>query len=220
MAKKRNTSKGLQALINGRYIVTDTFITAIAEAATSTGTEKSRLELDFDGNWPDALQHLPPRGEEPSDRPIGAYAPDGRRQEVFDRYTFVFYEKKQYENLHSAITNGKGKGLLMEAVPNETKIDDFVRYVKGVAGEKGIGSFEDGSEREGVVVVRYLPAKGGDFDWFVNFTNSVSLRLDHRLIEQRDFLDAILACDASMLRRPLQEASQPEAGLFSTALTG
>jgi DNA repair protein XRS2 len=217
ISKKRNTSKGLQALINGKYIVADSFVNAVIDAATSSDADEpgatSALEQDYDGNWPNALEHLPPRGEEPSDRPEEAYAPDERRQEVFDGYTFVFYEKKQYENLFSAIANGKGKALFMEVVPGQTEIDDFIRYVKGVAGEKGLGSFEDGSEGKGVVVVRYLPAKGADFEWFAEFLTSVALRLDHRPIDQREFLDAILAGDASMLRRPLEEESQSQSML-------
>ncbi|KAJ4291467.1 hypothetical protein N0V88_006063 [Collariella sp. IMI 366227] len=212
ISKKRNTSKGLQALINGKYIVTDSFINAVVGAATlpddaEEGTPCA-LEDDFEGSWPNATEHLPPRGEEPSDRPAEAYDPDDRRQEVFDGYTFVFYERKQYENLFSAITAGKGKALLREVVPGQTDIDDFIRYVKGVAGEKGIGEFEDGSEGRGVVVVRYTP-KGEGYDWFAQFLTSFAQRLDHRPIDQREFLEAILACDASMLRRPLEEA-KPE----------
>lgn len=226
VSKKRNTSKGLQALINGRYIVTDTFITAIADAAASpTDGDASRpspLERDFDGNWPDALQHLPPRGEEPSDRPAEAYAPDRRRQDIFDAYTFIFYDKKQYDNLIAAISNGKGKALLREATPGGTQIDDFIRYVKEAAGEKGLGEFEDGSEGRGVVVVRYLPDKGDHYDWFAEFMTAVSLRLDHRMIDQREFLDAILSLQPAILRRPLETepGTQPEQGMRSTEPTG
>ncbi|KAK0724709.1 hypothetical protein B0H67DRAFT_598202 [Lasiosphaeris hirsuta] len=214
VAKKRNTSKGLQALINGKFIVTDSFIDAIVKAATvPAGAElgaTSILEQDYEGTWPNALNHLPPRGEEPTNRPPEAYALDARRQEVFDGYTFVFYDKKQYDNLFSAITYGKGKAVLKEVTPGVTDIDDFIRYVKGVAGEKGLGSFEDGSEGKGVVVVRYMPAKGDEFDWYARFLTSFAQRLDHRPIDQREFLEAILACDASMLRRPLEEESQNE----------
>ncbi|KAM7223569.1 hypothetical protein V8F06_001043 [Rhypophila decipiens] len=210
--KKRNTSKGLQALINGKFIVTDSFIGDIVAAATvADGAEDgtpSALELDFEGSWPNPVEHLPPRGEEPTDRPPEAYAPDARRQEVFEGYTFVFYEKKQYESLFPAISHGKGKALLKEVTPGETDVDDFIRYVKGVAGEKGLGSFEDGSEGRGVVVVRYMPSKGPDTEWFTQFLTAFAVRLDHRPIDQREFLEAILACDASMLRRPLEVASQ------------
>ncbi|KAK3320188.1 hypothetical protein B0T19DRAFT_283600 [Cercophora scortea] len=214
VTKKRNTPKGLQALINGKYIVTDSFITAVVEAATTAGGvddgTQSALERDFEGNWPNALDYLPPRGEEPVNSSPDAYAPDERRKEVFDGYTFVFYEKKQYETLFSAITHGKGKALLKEVTPGVTEIDDFIRYVKGVAGEKGLGSFEDGSEGRGVVVVRYLPAKGSDFEWFAQFLTAFAQRLDHRPIDQREFLEAILVCDASILRRPLEVESQAE----------
>jgi DNA repair protein XRS2 len=212
VSKKRNTSKGLQALINGKYIVADSFINAIVDAATvPEGAEEgtpSALEEDVETAWPNAIDHLPPRGEEPVERSSESYSPDERRQEVFDGYTFVFYEPKQYENLFPVITAGRGKALLREVIPGKTDIDDFIRYVKGVAGEKGLGSFEDGSEGRGVVVVRYTP-KGEDYEWFAQFLTSVAQRLDHRPVDQREFLEAILACDASMLRRPLEEASQP-----------
>lgn len=211
VSKKRNTSKGLQALINGRYIVTDSFINAIVQATEIPEGEEgasSALEQDFEANWPNPLDHLPPRGEEPGNHTTETYAPDARRQEVFDGYTFIFYEKKQYDNLFPAISAGKGKALLKEVVPNRTRVDEFVRYVKSVAGEKGLGSFEDGSEGKGVVVVRYTP-KGEDSAWYAEFFTKFAQQLDHRPIDQKEFLEAILACDASMLRRPLEAMSQP-----------
>ena len=210
VTKKRNTPKGLLALIFGKHVVTETFINAIVEAASVSeqipaGTP-SLLESDFDSHWPNPLDYIPPRGEEPSDRPVEAYAPDPRREDVFEGYTFIFYEKKQYENLFPVITSGKGKALFEEVVPGTTQVDDFIRYVKSVAGEKGLGSFDDGSEGRGVVVVRYTPGpKGAEVEWFLEFLNSVAQRLDHRPIDQRDFLEAILSCDATMLRRPLLE---------------
>ena len=216
VSKKRNTSKGLQALINGKYLVTDSFISAIVEAVDTPDQEvegtSSALEQDFDAYWPNPVDHLPPRGEEPLERPSEAYSPDARRQEIFDGYTFVFYDSKQYENLFPAIAAGKGKALLKEVSPGNTEVDDFVRYVKGVAGEKGLGSFEDGGEGKGVVVVRYTP-KGENYEWFAQFLTSFAQRLDHRPIDQREFLEAILECDASMLRRPLEEMSQPESAV-------
>lgn len=203
VAKKRNTSRTLQALINGSYIVSDSFLDAIVAAAVS-----GQLESDFDASWPNALGHLPPRGDEPSDRPSSTYAPDPRRANLFEGYTFCFYDEKQYDNLLPPIVNGRGKARLLRGadavVPGRTEVDDFVRYVKSVAGEQGLGEFEDGSSGRGVVVVRYVPAKGDHVEWFTRFTTAVALRLDHRLVDQREFLDAILAVDASMLRRPLE----------------
>ncbi|KAK9779836.1 hypothetical protein SCAR479_03443 [Seiridium cardinale] len=202
--KRRNTSKGLQALVNGVYIVDDGFIATIIASSSiekgGDGVEKSALEGDFDANWPEPLKFLPAPGNEPVQRPAEAFAPNQARREMFEGYTFIFYEPKQHESLLGPITDGKGKALYKEVIPHETQIDDFIRYVKSVAGEKGLGEFEDGSEGKGVVVVRYVPADS----WYEEFYTAVSLRLDHRLIDQKDFLDAILVCDASGLRRPLE----------------
>ncbi|KAL1895682.1 hypothetical protein Sste5346_005153 [Sporothrix stenoceras] len=208
VAKKRNTSRGLQALVSGAYIVTDSFL----EAVTSSASDGS-LESDWDAAWPNALDHLPPRGDEPSNRPSSTYGPDPRRANIFEGYTFVFYDQKQYDNLLPPISQGRGKAILLSGgdavVPRQTEVDDFVRYVKGVAGEQGMGEFEDGSAGRGVVVVRYVPAKGDHVAWFTRFTTAVALRLDHRLIDQREFLDAILAVEPSMLRRPLEVEATP-----------
>lgn len=211
VAKKRNTSKGLQALIDGKYIVhNDSFVKAVAAATTShsedgeSAVAQSPLEQDWDKNFPNPLDYLPPRGEEPTQRESSAYAPNPDRQEIFDGYTFIFYERRQFESLLRPITEGRGKALLRDVVPDQTEVNDFVGYVKSVAGEKGLGEFEDGSEGKGVVVVRFNPVKGAGSAWFSTFNRQVSLHLDHRLIEQNEFLDAILGNDASILRRPLE----------------
>jgi nijmegen breakage syndrome protein 1 len=46
--------------------------------------------------------------------------------------------------------------------------------------------------------------KGAGADWFADFGRKVQQRLDHRFVEQNEFLDAILGNDASVLRRPLE----------------
>ncbi|KAM3084074.1 hypothetical protein ACMFMG_001818 [Clarireedia jacksonii] len=205
VVKKRNTSKGLQALINGKYIVnSDPFTEALLAAATAEEDGTSPLEKDFEGNFPDALQFLPERGSEPTDEPATSYGPVPARANMFEGYTFVFYDKSQFETLLAPITDGRGKALYREVIPFDTAVNDFVRYVKDVAGEKGDGSFEDGSEGKGVVVVRYNPVKGDSHEWFQDFGRQVALHLDHRLVEQNEFLDAILKTDASLLRRPLE----------------
>ncbi len=180
-------------------------LAATAPEHANDGVERSPLEADFDGNWPDALQFLPPAGDDAAPIPKEEFAPNPARAEIFDGYTFVFYEKKQFENLMPPITAGKGKALLKEVLPEETQIDDFIRYVKGIAGEKGLGEFEDGSEGKGVVVVQFMPTDQEHLEWYTQFYTTVSLRLDQRLITQRDFLPAILSNDASGLRRPLEE---------------
>ncbi|KAI1806331.1 hypothetical protein F4811DRAFT_160694 [Daldinia bambusicola] len=214
VSKKRNVPKGLQALVNGRYLVTEGFYNAIITAATpendGDGAATSALESDFDANWPDAMQFVPPPGDEVVPRPVEAFAPNPDRAEIFHGYTFVFYNRKQYDNLLEPIATGRGKALLSEVVEGETQIDDFIRYIKGVAGEKGMGEFEDGSEGKGVAVVRWIPSPPQNADWFADFYRSVSLRLDHRLIDQKDFLDAILNNDASVLRRPLEAEVEPQ----------
>ncbi|KAF7548464.1 hypothetical protein G7Z17_g7026 [Cylindrodendrum hubeiense] len=211
VSKKRNTAKGLQALINGKYIVNETFLNAVVEAVSvpegADAAELSALEKDFDAHWPAALQHLPPRGGEPVQHPDSTYTPDLERNEIFNGYTFIFYDKTQYNNLLAPITSGCGKALLGDVVPNQTEVDEFVQYVKHVAGEKGLGAFDDGSEGKGVVLVRYLPSKGSGVNWYTEFITAVSLRLDHRPIEQSEFLEAILIKDASILRRPLEVES-------------
>lgn len=197
----------------------DTFVAAIEQVATAAAGP-SLLETDFDKNFPAELNFLPPRGDEPTTRDASAYAPNPARNDMFEGYTFVFYERKQYDNLMAPITQGKGKALCHPAIPNKTEVEDFVRYVKGVAGEKGLGEFEDGSEGKGVVVVRFNPVKGEGTEWFKEFGRQVSIHLDQRFVEQNEFLDAILGVNASVLRRPLEEsntngaANAPSIGKF------
>lgn len=187
--------------------MTEAFVDALVAAAQvpEDGEDtRSALEQDFDDAWPDALQYLPPRGQEPTQRSSTAYSPDPSRQDIFEGYIFVFYDSGQFDNLLAPITNGRGKALLHKVEPNITTAEDFVGYVKNVAGEKGLGEFEDGSEGKGVVVVRFQPKKGTALAWFAQFGIEVSQLLDHRLIEQSEFLDAILNNDASVLRQPLE----------------
>ncbi|KAK5992518.1 hypothetical protein PT974_05929 [Cladobotryum mycophilum] len=171
------------------------------------GSGSSHLEQDFDKYWPRELDHLPPRGGEPVQHPDDIYTPNPGRSAVFEGYTFIFYDQTQYHNLLAPITNGCGKAMLRTVKAAETTVDEFVRYVKEVAGEKGLGSFDDGSEGKGVVLVRYLPGKGDLIGWYTEFLTGVSLKLDHRPIEQNEFLEAILIKDASKLRRPLEVES-------------
>jgi nijmegen breakage syndrome protein 1 len=207
VTKKRNTPKGLQALVDGKYIVNpDSFLKALTASTIPMGEErKSPLEEDWETNFPDPSKYLPDRAGEPTERDASAYAPNSSRQDMFEGYTFIFYDKKQYESLSPVLMQGGAEAKYREVIPNKTNVLDFVGYVKGEAGEKGLGSFQDGSEGRGVVVVRFS-TKGLDSEWYAGFHTDVSLQLDHRLVEQNEFLDAILAVDASMLRRPLEFA--------------
>lgn len=203
VSKKRNNSKVMQALINCHLVVNQAYTDAVVRAAVpepdENGIGTSLLEQDFEGNWPDAAKFVP-AGPEGVD---AAFAPDERRREVFDGYTFIFYDKR-YDGLLSVITAGKGKALLSKVVPGQTDVNDFIRYVKSVAGEKGLGEFEDGSEGKGVVVVRYTPPGDGEEEtWYKHFFNEFALRLDHRPIEIRELLVAVLDIEPAQLRRPL-----------------
>lgn len=207
VSTKRNTAKGLQALINGNYIVTETYIDALVYATTPENLDEleslSPLEEDFNASWPNALEHLPAKSKEPSERPPEDFAPNIERHNVFEGYTFVFLDATQFATLQDPITNGGGKALKFVPDPGKTTVEDVVRYVKSVAGEKGMGEFEDGSEGKGVVVVRFR-LKDNFADWALQMDTTVSLALGQRLIEQSEFLEAILLNDASSLRRPLE----------------
>lgn len=199
---KRNTAKGLQALVNGRYIVQDSYLDAVVYAATPSDLENleslSPLESDFDSAWPDATEHLPPAGKEPVNRPAEAFAPNPHRSNIFEGYTFVFGDPVQFENLQAPITNAHGKALHYEVENGVTTADDIVRYMRNAAGNKDLRA-RDGP---GVVLVRFR-AKGRYEAWSLDISDQVALATDQRVIEQREFLDAILGNDASPLCRSL-----------------
>lgn len=205
VSSKRNTAKGLQALINSKCIVSESFIDALVYVTTPTDLDAdeslSPLEQDFTSNWPNAFEHLPAKSKEPSERPAEDFRPNPQREAVFDGYTFVFFEQIQFETLQAPIANGGGKALQYALKPGETSAEEIVRYVKGIAGEKGLGEFEDGGK--GVVLVKFR-CKNEQAEWAAELVTHLALSLDQRLIEQSEFLDAILANDAGMLRQRLQ----------------
>ncbi|PWY78046.1 hypothetical protein BO94DRAFT_548847 [Aspergillus sclerotioniger CBS 115572] len=205
---KRNTAKGLQALVNGKHIVQDSYIDALVYAATPSDLENleslSPLEADFDSAWPDALAHLPPPGKETTQRPKEAFAPNPARINVFEDLTFIFTDPAQFGNLQDAIANGHGKALLYEGEQGVTKAEEIVEFMRNTAGDKGLGSQRDDSG--GVVLVRYR-AGGRHEDWWIDLSNEVAVMTGQRVIEQNEFLDAILGNDASPLCRSLPESS-------------
>jgi hypothetical protein len=207
---KRNTAKGLQALINGKYIVQDSYIDALVYAATPSDLENleslSPLEEDFDAAWPDPALHLPPPGKEPAQRPAAAFAPNPDRLHIFEGYTFVFCDVTQFENLQAPINNGHGKALLYQVENGKTTAEEIVQFMRNAAGQKGLGSERDGPG--GVVLVRFR-AKGGYEEWSIELGNQVALMMDQRVIEQSEFLDAILGNNASPLCRALPREEGP-----------
>lgn len=201
---KRNTAKGLQALVNGKYIIRETFIDALVYAATPSDLDNleslSPLEADFDSAWPDAMEHLPAPGREAVVRPTEAFVPNPDRLNVFEGYTFVFGDPGQFENLQAFITDGHGRPLLYPIENGVTTAEEIVHFMEETAGPDGLGSQRDGPG--GVVHVRYH-AKGRYEDWSVELSNQVALKTDQRVIEQSEFLDAVLANDAAPLCRTL-----------------
>lgn len=150
VATKRNTAVGLQALINGRYIVTNSYLDAILEAASvpkrtigegsggngfgEGGGEvlRSRLETDFDANWPNTEDYLPVYSGEPKDREPWRFRPNEKRKSLFGGYTFIFCEKAQYDNFLGPVTNAHGKLERFDLEPKRTTAEDLVKFVKKV----------------------------------------------------------------------------------------
>lgn len=208
VSSKRNTAKGLQALINGKFIVAESFIEALIFATTPGDLDELEslcpLEEDFDAKWPNELDHLPAKSKEPNERPKEYFTPNPERITIFEGYTFIFFDLVQFENLQAPVLNGSGKALYCPLEVGKTSVDELIRFVKNAAGEKSLGEFEDGSEGKGVVLVRFRGKK--DFEeWAIRLGDQLALAVDQRMIEQSEFMDAILENNANKLRRPLPE---------------
>ncbi|KAJ6015932.1 hypothetical protein N7540_010523 [Penicillium herquei] len=201
---KRNTAKGLQALINGKPIVSNAYIDALVYATTPTEFENdealSPLETDFDAAWPNPTEYLPPAGKEPVDRPATVFGPDPARINVFEGYTFIFGDSAQFENLQAAINNGQGKALLYQVKDGVTTADEIVQFMREAGGQKGTRRRQE--ELGKVVLVRFR-SNGENEQWSIEISNQVALITDRRVIEQSEFLGAILGSDASPLCRSL-----------------
>lgn len=160
VAAKRNTSIGLRALVSGKPIVTAEFLSAIVEAAkapppdpTTGQLQYCPLELDFDANFPDAAKYLPPKGSEPGNHSADLYKPDQRRMTLFDGWTFVLCEKKQFDALSGPITAAGGKTTIFHVVQDSTIPYELTKHVQGLG-------------LENVAVVR---GKYDNVDWGDNF---------------------------------------------------
>lgn len=212
VCSKRNTAKGLQALINAKYIVTESFIDAITFATTPGDLDEpeslSPLEEDFDSNWPNAMDHLPPKSKEPNERPKEFFNPNPERINIFEGYTFIFCDQIQFETLEAPVLNGGGKAHLFSLDPGNTTVEQLLRNVKDKAGEKDLGEFSDGSVGKGVVLVRFRGKKEYQ-DWAIELGDQLAIALNQRMIEQSEFMDAILENNTDNLRKPLQEEDDP-----------
>ncbi|KAJ6121283.1 hypothetical protein N7512_003748 [Penicillium capsulatum] len=191
---KRNTAKGLQALINGKYIVQYSYIDALVYATTPSNLESED-------------RASPPAGNEPVIRPAVAFAPNPSRINIFEGYTFVFGDPTQFENLQASINNGQGKALFYEIQDGQTTAAEIAQFMREAAGQKGMGRGRQ--DLGGVVLVRFR-SKGEYEPWSIEVGNEVALMTDRRVIEQREFLDAILGNDAGPLCRPLPREDGPD----------
>ena len=210
VASKRNTAKGLQALINGKHIVTEAYIEAIVSAAVSPGVEEDRetprpapLEADFEAAWPDPARYLPEAGKEPNPRPAEYFRPNPERANIFEGFTFIFGDAKQYNSLAGPTNNGGAKSLLYDVDMGVTRVADFVAFVKK-SNQKNSGDSFNAGIGKGPVVVRFR-SKGDTANWAIEFLRDVDLELGQRSIEQNEFLDTILTNDTDGLRKPLEE---------------
>lgn len=216
IGKRRNIPLGLQALVQGKWLVTDSFIGALAKATTKPGPDTSGnerpcpLEEDFTKNWPDEFEHVPAAGKEPNPRPNEYLKPNPQRAEVFAHLTFIFLSQAQYDLLMPVVNSGGGKALLWDVEAGRSKAEDLVNYVKEVAGLKknGASRLSQTTGTTGIVVVRL---QDREEQWTASFLTTVELALEQRSMEQNQFLDAILSTDASELRRPLGPESQSQA---------
>lgn len=213
VSTKRNTIKGLQALICGKHLVNDSFVEALELQVTpstlSQEENPSQLELDFDGAWPQERDHLPAPGKEPTLRSADTYFPGPDRTHIFENYTFIFLEQAQHENLLAVISTGHGKALSFEYIDGQTTVEDALDFIAKAAGQKSFGGPHPRSAG-GVVMVRWNKKPDEYSNSEKNFIDQVALNLDQRIIEQSELLDAILANDASLLRQPVPLESLTE----------
>jgi hypothetical protein len=210
VSEKRNLPKALCGLVSGAHIVTDKYIDAVLDAATSPNNQPdtylpSRLEEDFDTFWPKEKEYITPPGAEPVLREASMLEPNPARSEVFKGLTFIFLTEKQHGSLQSPISGGGGKCLFYNLELGKTQPDDYVEFVKNAAGEKRRS--KAGTDRLPVITVRISEPDPGMEEWEFNFRTSVEQKLHQRQIVQNEFLDAILMNDASVLNKPPSEIS-------------
>ncbi|RJE23750.1 hypothetical protein PHISCL_03890 [Aspergillus sclerotialis] len=213
--RKRNTPMGLQALVNGKYIVKKSYLDKVEYAATPSDMDNPEtlcgLETDFDAAWPDPSEDLPPPGKEPVPRPANTFAPNPNRSTVFKGYTFVFVvsgDETQFKRLQAPINNGHGKTLRYNVEKEVTTSEEIAQFMRNTPGYTGHGADRD--KPGGVVLVQFRAERGDCEDWLIELSNQVALMTNQRVIEQSEFLDAILANDASPLCRPLRSSTCTE----------
>ncbi|KAI5803795.1 hypothetical protein EDC01DRAFT_644667 [Geopyxis carbonaria] len=213
VATKRNTAIGLQALINGRYIVAASYLDAIVAAAalppkTGDVTPLSPLEVDFDAHWPRVVDYLPPKGKEPTAWPPEKFLPDAARNNMFEGWTFVFCDEAQYQTLLAPITDAGGKIDRFVLEHKKTIAPDIAQFVT----KKGRG--------DEVAVVSFANNYKADPKWAEDLIAETQELLGFQMVQQNTFLDMILTMDKSGLRKPLEPSmrrTQPATQASSAA---
>ena len=215
VAGKRNTAKCLQALVNAKFIVASNFLNALEYATSPENLDEpesfSPLEANFDQFWPKEQEYLPAPSKEPGQHSVEIFSPDRARKDVFDGYTFVFFDQTQFDSLQPPISEGKGIALYYPVEKGITIATEIVRYLKEAAREEGIGEFEDRSQGRGPVHIQFIGGKGFE-EWATDVQREASSIVGQQVIGQNEFLEAILINDASTLRRRIpveEEASVP-----------
>jgi hypothetical protein len=220
LSQKRNLPLVLEGLVAGVHIATTHFIDALTTVATPQDTnpdnyKASKLEEDFDAWWPKEKEYIPPVGAEPVPRPEQMLEPDPRRSELFSGLTFVFLNEHQYSTLGDVISSGGGKSLFYDIKYGETTVEEYVDFVRNVAGEKARSKANN--DRLPVITVRLSTFPDGMLDWAENLVFGVDQALNQRSIQQNEFLDAIVTNDTSSLQRPPPEINSEAASSLPAA---
>ncbi|CAK4030646.1 DNA damage response [Lecanosticta acicola] len=206
VSKKRNTIQGLQALLQGRWIVTDSWVGRLVEAAKprESGEKVSLLEEDFDKYWPKEEDYLVPTAGEPTPRPNEYLKPDSERADIFAGFTFIFLSESQHDQFLPVVTAGGGKATLFPYELGRTKPQEVDDFARGLVRKKNNGLYPISQEPGpgGIVVIRLTDhGAGSDLE-------SICVAIGQRIVAQNEFLDAILMKDTSNFRTPLKQATQ------------
>ncbi|KAK6439562.1 hypothetical protein LTR95_004230 [Oleoguttula sp. CCFEE 5521] len=217
VATKRNFTQGLQALLQGKWIIGYAFLEKLGEVSQRRGKDAngedvvSLLEEDYEKYWPKEEEFITPPGSEPVPRMESMMKPDPRRVDMLAHFTFVFLSQAQYDNLMPVVTTGGGKAMLWEVETGVSEVEELLQHVAELAGvkERRRPRLTQTSGEGGVVVVRL---QHRDDEWSVKFLQTMESELGQRSAEQNEFLDAILTLTPSDLRKPLPQASQQTNG--------
>ncbi|KAK3058054.1 hypothetical protein LTR09_001131 [Extremus antarcticus] len=210
VAKKRNTVPVLQALLQGKWLVTDDYVEAVAVLMKRSGpTSESVLEDDFDANWPKEPRYPVPPGKEVNPRDEHYLLPKSERSEIFHNFAFVFLSQTQYDQLLPVVTAGGGKAFPCVVDPDVRNTEDVISFISSVADNKRTDKADPSraTGKGGIVVIRM---QEGD-EALRKLNEAIDLALNQRSVQQSELLDPILMLDTTSLTGELPEVSQSSA---------